>query len=332
MAVIRPSSAPPLLHFRLDGCSEADAGDCREDRSLLSNTAETVTPPDSPHTTPPSPPALYDASALAVSVSYPKDYTHIFTSRLLGFSQTIVDPALVTSYCPFTGLSHTLWTPAPATPPHSPTASPLPPAARLDTYTDPSCVIASIAGRLNPCTNSVTYGIFHGPMSPRNLAERIPCGKNDRKITRMHAEIRATERLLLQMIELLHGGADQPKIRNVVIVTDSRKLMHILSDNVYRWRAKGWTRSHGTRMVPNAAAWKSLTELVEKIEAHGVGVRIWTVAENVNHGAMMLAAAAESLAVPQEPQWSSQQTRCMHTEYGFQQPVVNNGCLACARY
>ncbi|KAI5854464.1 hypothetical protein BZA05DRAFT_435440 [Tricharina praecox] len=387
MSPIRPSSAPPLSRYRVNNIEDdyteehslyADMADTvTEEHSIYSDIAETATPPDSPH----APPSLVDSDASTISssssdtsgtspplsathyrhhtspgsVSYPEKYTRTFTSRLLGFPQTIVDPSVVTSYSPCTGFSHTLWTPATPSFPHK---SKFRSAAhsRLDTYIDPSCIIVSVVGRLNAATNTLTYGIFHGPGSARNLSGVVPHGANERTRTRLHAELYATEQVLAQVLSLLQhegagadGGGEWPTARNVVLVTDSRRVMHALSSCVYTWKANGWTRARGKKAVANAAAWKAILELVEKVEARGVGVRVWTIAENVNADAMLLAAAAEHSAdrkglpygtaamVPASPVypqgWQQQQQQnggYRDPGYGYHAPVYgNNGCVSC---
>lgn len=339
---------------------------------MYSNIEETAALPDSPNastpsladsdgstisssssdtgtTPPPTSPAFYRHIVPSISVSYPEKYSRTFTSRLLGFPHTIVDPSVVTSYCPCTGLSNTLWMPHHPAPINKPKFRQ---SHGLDTYIDPSCIITSIAGRLSPSTNTLTYGIFHGPGSPHNLSGSVPHGPNERTHTRLHAELYATGKALSQVLELLRGeGNEWPVARNIVLVTDSRRVMHALSSCVYTWKANGWTRARGKKAVANAAAWKTILELVEKVEAHGVGVRIWTVAESVNTDAMMLAAAVGRVGgnklppvleyvmkamVPAAPMYAQsfqcQQQGYQDTGYGYQAPAYNSGCLPCGRY
>ncbi|KAA8894420.1 hypothetical protein FN846DRAFT_769058, partial [Sphaerosporella brunnea] len=156
------------------------------------------------------------------------------------------------------------------------------------------CIIISIAGRVSPAGNSLTYGIFHGPGSPRNRSGSVPLSPHERTRTRLHAELYATELVLKQVLGLLNvtnGQKEWPEARNVVLVTDSRRIMHALSSCVYTWKANGWTRARGKKAVANAAAWKAILDLVEELEARGVGVRVWTVSEAVNTDATGLAAS-----------------------------------------
>jgi hypothetical protein len=296
-------------------------------------------------------------------------YTRTFTSRLLGFPQTIVDPALVTSYCPCTGLSHTLWTPG--LPNFFPRGQELV-NCKIDTYIDPSCIIISIAGRVNSTGSSLTYGVFHGPGSPLNRSGSVPLSPHERTRTRLHAELYATELVLKQVLGLItekNGEKVWPEARNVVLVTDSRRIMHALSSCVYTWKANGWTRARGKKAVANAAAWKAILELVEEVEARGVGVRVWTVSEAVNTDATMVAASMEGpgrkplaqshgferkksittppfvFPMPQSPclqfsgwqgYWSAgnspvSPTAAGQPNYGFPHAPYNMACMSCGR-
>jgi hypothetical protein len=116
--------------------------------------------------------------------------------------------------------------------------------------------------------------------------------------TNLHAELYATEKALKQVLNLLKSDDESsrwPNARNVVIVTDSSRIMNTLSSCVYAWKSKGWTKSRGKRPVANAATWRIISELVDEIEARGVGVRFWTVSEAVNADAVRLAWAAGPL-------------------------------------
>jgi hypothetical protein len=303
MSRSRTSSAPPafLAGPRIlppQGAYSVDTLSPNSPPSLLDSEGSTISSASSESGSPSrdySPSHnVYTPAWLSVTSGFGK-YTRTFTSRLLGFPQTIVDPALVTSYCPCSGLSHTLWTPGLPTFLHRSKADLS--NRKLDTYIDPSCIIISIAGRVNSTGSSLTYGIFHGPGSPRNRSGSVPLSSHERTRTRLHAELYATELVLKQVLGLVdreNGEKEWPEARNVVLVTDSRRIMHALSSCVYTWKANGWTRARGKKAVANAAAWKAILDLVEEVEARGVGVRVWTVSEAANTDATMLASSIES--------------------------------------
>lgn len=198
----------------------------------------------------------------------------IFTTRLLGFRNTIT-PAAVASYNPVSGLSNVLWSPFPD----------------LQIYIDPTCILLRIAGRHHAPSNSFTFGIFHSHKSFLNRCGKLLLGPSRRTWTRHHAELSAVEEALLQVLSIVEDPWCSI-VRSVVLVTDSTRLMHGLSSCVNVWKENGWKRLRG-KPISNAEAWKAILALVERIEWRGVGVRVWMVAEGFNGDATALAVGVE---------------------------------------
>ncbi|KAI5780952.1 hypothetical protein EDC01DRAFT_633211 [Geopyxis carbonaria] len=217
------------------------------------------------------------------------NYSRIFNPRLLGFAQTVTDPASVVSYCPNTGFSNTIWMHRTIGDPTKKTnPSHTPPSTEI--FIDSSCILLSIAGRLDTDTNELTYAVFHGPGSQHNTSGTIPLSASERTRKRLHAELYACQLALTHVRNiLLSDAAPRPAPRNIVVVTDSRRIMHAIATCASQWQRNGWTRARGRKPVPNAVAWQKIVALVEELEQNAIGVRFWTVDEAMNRDAVHMA-------------------------------------------
>lgn len=163
-------------------------------------------------------------------------------------------------------------------------------------YIDPACVVVSIAGQYDAAGDrSLSWGVHYGPGSVRNRSGRIPPKKGQKTRTRLHAELHAAAKALEQLKALV---ADDllPEIRNIVVVTDSRRIVHGVSACVVTWQQNQWTRAGGRKPVPNASTWKSIIAAIQDLETKGVGVRFWAVSEDGNQDALRLTAEAAAHA------------------------------------
>lgn len=222
-------------------------------------------------------------------------YTRSFHSRLLGIKDPTlrVSPAQVASYCALSGLALTTW---------------------LDDYNnafvDPTCIIVHIAGCFSTSSSSsssaagsssqgtyasnstaqfsasTSYGIYHGPFSPHNAAGVVPA---DQPQSKPHADLYAAGMSLLQLHRVvLPPMDDTPRVRNIVLVTDSNYLTSCLTQSVYSWKLNGYRNSKG-KEVANAGVLKWVERLVVGLENRGVGVRFWRVDKKENVEAMCVA-------------------------------------------
>lgn len=225
-------------------------------------------------------------------------YTRLFYSHLLGVKDPTIQitPDEVTSYCKSSGLTFMIW---------------------FDDYNnafmDPTCIAVHINGSFSTSSSSssvagsssqgtyasnstaytsasTSYGIYHGPLSPHNVASIVPTCYPQSK---PHADLYAAGVSLqnLHHIVLLSSSNGAPPVRNVVIVTDSNYLVSCLTENVTSWNSNGYKNAKGKK-VTNCGAVKWVESLVVGLERRGVGVRFWKVDKKENLTAASIAKKA----------------------------------------
>lgn len=222
-------------------------------------------------------------------------YTRSFHSRQLGIRDPTVriSPAQIASYCALSGFTLTTW---------------------FDDYKnafiDPTCIIVHIAGCFSTSSSSsssaagsssqgtyasnstaqlsarTSYGVYHGPFSPHNAAGVVPACQPQSK---PHADLYAAGMSLLQLHRVvLSAISETPRVRNIVLVTDSNYLVSCLTQSVYSWNLNGYKNAKGKK-VANADVVMWVERLVVGLENHGVGVRFWKVDNKENLEAMCVA-------------------------------------------
>ena len=140
-----------------------------------------------------------------------------------------------------------------------------------------------------------SVGVFFGPDSRFNVHGCLP--QEEFNQTNQVAEIVSclaalsmikTEVLPHVQAEPNHGA----KIKQVVLVTDSKYLAESMSEFIWRWLENGWVNSKGAR-VKNYRLFLNVHESLQYFEQElGVDVRFWPVDRRFNQGADALANEA----------------------------------------
>ncbi|KAL7275349.1 hypothetical protein RUND412_001706 [Rhizina undulata] len=229
-------------------------------------------------------------------------YTRVFHTRLLGYTNPEEDsfaPNNVSTFSLQTDLTHALWRG------RTIFGEPI-------VLIDPSCMLVRITSTITtppPSSSSSTstvsstssgpqraaYALYHGPQSRWNLSSAIPPSFPQSK---SHADIYALGKALQQIIydilpssNIVNGGMYMPWLRNIVIVTDSEFTTRMMTENVYRWMCNGWVNSRGKDVVySDVMMWAE--EMMEWLEARGIGIRFWRVDKGGNWEAAKMADRA----------------------------------------
>jgi hypothetical protein len=81
------------------------------------------------------------------------------------------------------------------------------------------------------------------------------------------------------------------QLRTIVIVTDSEHVTKVLSKSVWEWERNGWVDANGHEVVYKPEV-EMIHTMVKSYERSGVAVKFWTVNEEGNKNALLLAERA----------------------------------------
>lgn len=124
---------------------------------------------------------------------------------------------------------------------------------------------------------SASYGVYHGPSSPFNIAAKLPSDSRQTANTAcLEAAIRAVRQHKVDMEDVL--------TMNLYLATDSDYLVRGMSKFLVRWR------DHKFKGIVNGALWKTLDSEIREIEGElGLHVSFWKVDTAEIQGAVQMA-------------------------------------------
>lgn len=130
-------------------------------------------------------------------------------------------------------------------------------------------------------------GFFFGEESAYNESISISEGPATNQVAELSAGILALE----QMLKILNRESWNQPIGQIVIKADSEYLVKGMTEWVFKWELNDYRTSKNTA-VANAALFKKLLRLVERLNELGVEVLFWHVPRAYNRKADSLANQA----------------------------------------